>query len=305
MGFWKKLGKIAAIAAPIAAAPFTGGASLALIGAGAGAASGALSGGGLKGALLGAGLGAIPGAMGAGKAAGALAPTLGTGLKQAGVSALTGGGSMAGAGSSGLLKALATNAGLAVAGGVGSALTGAAKGKESERTAADDYGLRREQLGLTAAQINERALADRARLELDQRAQAVKSGESAFQNALRASVVNNFKPAARPGGVSNISFIGGGPSQAAQAAATAMDREAMVRLLEGDKLTPQAAYTPYQLASSATPQQAGTLEKILGIAGTGLSGYSGILKDLKRPTYPYEDDPQAGLPGDRLKLPRV
>lgn len=67
MSFWKTLAKIGAFAAPIAAAPFTGGASLALIGAGAGAAEGALNGGGLKGALLGAGIGGatagfIPGA---------------------------------------------------------------------------------------------------------------------------------------------------------------------------------------------------------------------------------------------------
>jgi hypothetical protein len=60
-GFWKTLGKIATVAAPIVAAPFTGGASLALIGAASGAANAALSGGGVKGALLGAGMGAVPG----------------------------------------------------------------------------------------------------------------------------------------------------------------------------------------------------------------------------------------------------
>ena len=56
MGFWKTLGKIGSIAAPIIAAPFTGGATLALIGAGAGAAGGALQ-NGKKGALLGGLLG--------------------------------------------------------------------------------------------------------------------------------------------------------------------------------------------------------------------------------------------------------
>ena len=68
----KKLGKIASVAAPIIAAPFTGGTSLALIGAGAGAVGGLASGGGLKGALLGAGMGAIPvpGAAGSAKALG-------------------------------------------------------------------------------------------------------------------------------------------------------------------------------------------------------------------------------------------
>ena len=68
----KKLGKIASVAAPIIAAPFTGGTSLALIGGGAGALGGLASGGGLKGALLGAGMGAIPvpGAAGSAKALG-------------------------------------------------------------------------------------------------------------------------------------------------------------------------------------------------------------------------------------------
>lgn len=63
-GILKTIGKIGAIAAPIVAAPFTGGASLAAIGALSGAASGALNGGGLKGALTGGAMGAFTGGMG-------------------------------------------------------------------------------------------------------------------------------------------------------------------------------------------------------------------------------------------------
>jgi len=77
---WKKVGKIALKAAPIVAAPFTGGLSLLALGAGTGALSGALDGGGWKGALVGGGLGAIPGfGSGAGAAAGGVAKT---GLKE-------------------------------------------------------------------------------------------------------------------------------------------------------------------------------------------------------------------------------
>lgn len=90
MGFWSKLGKIGAIAAPIVAAPFTGGLSLALIGAGAGAAGGALSGGGWKSTLLGAGIGGATGGlagMGGGAASGAAntakGVTVGSALKTA------------------------------------------------------------------------------------------------------------------------------------------------------------------------------------------------------------------------------
>lgn len=69
--WWKKVLNVAATAAPIVAAPFTGGTSLALIGAGAGALKGALS-GGAKGALTGAAMGAATSAIGGG-AAGAAA----------------------------------------------------------------------------------------------------------------------------------------------------------------------------------------------------------------------------------------
>jgi hypothetical protein len=77
---WGKLGKLALKAAPVVAAPFTGGTSLLALGAGTGALSGALEGGGWKGALLGGGLGAIPGGGGAGAAAGSAAKV---GTKQA------------------------------------------------------------------------------------------------------------------------------------------------------------------------------------------------------------------------------
>ena len=62
---WKTAANMALTVAPIAAAPFTGGASLALIGAGAGAAKGLLNGGGAKGALLGGAIGAA-GSLGGG-----------------------------------------------------------------------------------------------------------------------------------------------------------------------------------------------------------------------------------------------
>lgn len=62
-GFWKKFGKIASVVAPIVAAPFTGGASLMLLGAGAGALGGAID-GGWKGAVTGGAMGALPGIVG-------------------------------------------------------------------------------------------------------------------------------------------------------------------------------------------------------------------------------------------------
>lgn len=82
-GFWRNLGKVAAIAAPIVAAPFTGGASLALIGAGAGAAGAALNGGGVKGALMGAGMGALTSGIGGGAAGAGAKRVAGESVKSA------------------------------------------------------------------------------------------------------------------------------------------------------------------------------------------------------------------------------
>jgi hypothetical protein len=78
--WWKKALKVAAGVAPLVAAPFTGGASLAMIGAGSGALGGILGGGGVKGALTGAAMGGLTSGAGslagklAGKTAGAALP---------------------------------------------------------------------------------------------------------------------------------------------------------------------------------------------------------------------------------------
>ena len=78
---------MAATAAPIVAAPFTGGTSLALIGAGSGALKGALS-GGAKGALTGAAMGAATSAIGGGAAGAAAKRGISEGVKESASAAI-------------------------------------------------------------------------------------------------------------------------------------------------------------------------------------------------------------------------
>lgn len=85
--WWKKVLNVAATAAPIVAAPFTGGTSLALIGAGAGALKGALS-GGAKGALTGAAMGAATSAIGGGAAGAAAKRGVSEGIKESASAAI-------------------------------------------------------------------------------------------------------------------------------------------------------------------------------------------------------------------------
>jgi hypothetical protein len=80
--WWKKVLKVAAAAAPIVAAPFTGGTSLAMIGAGAGALSGALD-GGKKGALTGGLMGGATAGLGGGAAGNAAKRVAGESVKSA------------------------------------------------------------------------------------------------------------------------------------------------------------------------------------------------------------------------------
>lgn len=116
----KKAANIALTAAPIVAAPFTGGSTLALLGAGAGATKGLINGGGLKGALLGGGLGAASGLGGKyisnllGKAGvpgmGAAGNMAGSGNGDFIDSAISGVANQAGGGGSSAIDALLANA---------------------------------------------------------------------------------------------------------------------------------------------------------------------------------------------------
>jgi hypothetical protein len=247
MSFWKKLGKIASIAAPIAAAPFTGGATLALIGAGAGAAGGALSGGGVKGALLGAGLG--------GATAGFLG---GSGGAVGGNVAKTGAGS--------ILKSAITNPNVLAT--IGSTLAAGTDQAAKNRQAQTQDQLYRDQIALSAQQQNENAQINRAQLEMQQKAADAKARQDAADAAIRSDKIKNWTPANRPAGIPTISFVHG-PGAGAMQAADEMERQALLRQLNGESFTPLAP-----LASTFQPSamaKAGTLEKIGNILGPSLS----------------------------------
>jgi hypothetical protein len=77
MGLWSNLARYALMASPYVAAPFTGGATLAAIGAGSSAANALLGGGDAKDALLAGGLGAAGPALGAAAGASTAVPAVG------------------------------------------------------------------------------------------------------------------------------------------------------------------------------------------------------------------------------------
>jgi hypothetical protein len=291
MGFWSKLGKFASIAAPIVAAPFTGGATLALIGAGAGAAGGALSGGGLKGALLGGALGAIPGVGTAGKGAQA-------GLQAAGKAGV-------GAGLKAAAKSAITNP--AVLSGVGKALGGMADTAAQNRGAQTEATLQRDQVGVNADAQYERGVQGRAGIDLARKADAREAENNAFRNAMRSAYARNVQDVSinRPAGVPTIRFSGGARPSAmgpeGREAAEAMNAIAMRRLLAGEQYEEMPALN----RSSISPlPQAGFMEKWLGPIGMGMSTIGKLREEIAKraqaqppPIVPPRE--RVPIPGDR------
>lgn len=102
---------------------------------------------------------------------------------------------------------------------------------------------------------------------------------TAYQNAVRADYANNFKPAARPEGIPNISF-GPGLSQAGKGASSELFNQAMTRLQAPDLSRGQTGMPAYKDLSTnkdfkktLTP---GIWERILGY-GSALSPIVGGL----------------------------
>lgn len=201
MGFWSGLGKVLSVAAPVIAAPFTGGASLV----------------GLKAAL--------PGIIsGAGSAIGAMG--------------------------------------------------GAASANRGEQ---DRMNMSRDQLAVQEAGRYENALQNRARLELEQRAQADAERKAAFSDALRSALAMNMQDAKfdRSGfktPVANISFSGGARPSAlggqGRDAATAMNNSALQRLMNPEAMQELPAA---ERVKASEPSKASFWEKLAGPLGMGLT----------------------------------
>lgn len=270
MSFWKKLAKIASIAAPIVAAPFTGGTSLALIGAGAGAAGGALSGGGVKGALLGAGLGAIPGL---GKAAaGAGAATSAAGSMPFGVGAdvfsKAGGSGMFGQ-LAGVLKSPDVWRGAGAMLGAGS------------QAGADNRGAQ-----LEASAMQERLRQDAERQFYEQLLAREQEGRAGATDAMRKVQQTEYIAGNRPRvAAPNVSpyhtggSVSGVPTGAERQGAMALQGEAMKRL-EGGNPIPM----PQQRSFAFDPKmlKPGMFERLAGIIGPGLVAGSTAFGDRKQ-----------------------
>lgn len=160
------------------------------------------------------------------------------------------------------------------------------------RGAETEAQLYRDQIAMMSQQQNEQNIIQRAKLEMEQKAADAKAREDAGRTAMRADAVKNWKPAARPEGVSNISFTSA-PGEGGIAAANEMERQALIRQLKGESYTqlPEMA-APY---SVSPVKQAGVMEQIGNWAAPILSGYGALRQKQKQAPISY-GDANRGLP---------
>lgn len=291
-GFWKTLAKIGTIAAPIVAAPFTGGTSLALIGAAAGAANAKLNGAGLKGTLFGAGIGGATAGIGGGGG--------GTAAKGATAAAGTGVKNVAGKGFVDTLKVFGKKALehapeiMDAAGTIGQVSGDAAKGVMDQRNVENvnqlgydrnaldrsrtqiDQTQTRDQYGMNRAALIDKMMQDRAQMGID--APMARTKQAAYGDALKNVQDVNIDFNATTGALPQFNVTGGlRPSMFganARAAGGELGRQALMALMTKSDIpamtdVPEASPL-IDLPELSQPKGSGALEKTLG--GAGLIG---------------------------------
>jgi hypothetical protein len=238
----------------------------------------------------------IPGLAGGGTAAGvgggAAAAGAGGGTAAgAGTAAAVGGGTAAGVGGGTAAGVTAGSPGFwtqllgSVTGGKygklldmgGALLSGGAGASAANRGEQANQQFNRDQLLTTQARDAANNSLQRGQLELDTQKADRESQADAYIKALRSALAMNMKDVqfSREGfrsPVSNISFNGGmRPSAIGQQgidAATELNRQAMLRLIDGDKHTP---VDDYKAPEVTPPPEAGFWEKLAGPIGLGLT----------------------------------
>ncbi len=266
----------------------------AAIKAGIGAAQGAVSGGGVGGALLGAGAGAA----GAGVTGlTATAPLAARIAAQAGTSAAFG---AAKNGAQGAIQGAASGAASGAGGGMGTPTTGIdwtqflvntalpiagniagslAAGREAGRTQTNNNTITRDTQQANNAAEYEKALEQRAGIELAQKQDTRAAQNDAYKNALRSSLLMNLQDASfnRPTGVPNIALSGGlrpsaiGPQ--AKQAAQLMNQKALMELMNGESYSDLPAPEKVGLTALQTPSGVDTALGVAGSVGNALNAY--------------------------------
>ena len=201
---------------------------------------------------------------------------------------------------------------ISAGGSVASGLAGGAqKGREAQNTAAQDAAL----FAQRENAAKENSLMGRAGLDLQQRGFGQQSQSDAYKKALMSALAMNMQDSqvsGVPKGIPVINFSGGMRPSAigaeGKAAAGELQKQAMLKLMNGEKFDPLPAY---QGTAAPVYKKPGLFENIMGGIGLGANAISGInaqnqqsdfqkkimdaISSLNTPT----------LPGQKLPVPSL
>ena len=168
---------------------------------------------------------------------------------------------------------------------LGKILSGGAKSSADARAARNSDNIYRDRTQLESVTSHERALQDRARLEMEQRQMDAATREQAYQQALRSQYLQNWSPAQRPKGVEMVRGGFNTIPDSARGTAAEMERQALLRLMNGEQFAPMPAMERFRQTPEAKES---TLSKIGGLLGLGLTGYGEIAKLYGRGSAPVD-----------------
>lgn len=204
----------------------------------------------------------------------------------------------------------------AVLGGAGAAIGAMGQSSAQNRGEQDRQNLTRDQVRVQEQSNFDRAVMDRAALELKQREEQRAAQQTAYMSALKSALAKNVQDVSfdRSGFRSNVPtvrFAGGARPSAigpeGREAASVMNNQALQQLMSP---TPFAPVQAPSRVSMSEPSKASFWEKLAGPLGMGLTVAGVGLDAANRPQMPLAGVPTyAGLPnavpGQPIPLPTV
>ena len=154
---------------------------------------------------------------------------------------------------------------------LGKLFGGGAKKSAEDRQAQDMANVQRDRNRLQAISDYEKALQDRAQLEMDRREFDTKARQDAYRSALRSQYLQGWAPAQRPAGIETVRGGFNTIPEASKQAAAEFERQALLKMLNGEKFDSLPAIERFTPTPVSKPS---TWEKLSGILGLGLTGAS-------------------------------
>jgi hypothetical protein len=191
-----------------------------------------------------------------------------------------------------MLPALLAGAGL-----LGKLFSGGAKSSASDREQQNSDAVMQDRTRADSMADYERALQERAAIDLRQRESDAKARTGGYREAMHSQYLQNWQPAQRPNGIQTIRGGFNTVPQASRDMAKMYEQQAMAKALQGEKFNQMPAIERFQ---QSTMKQPSLWEKVSGAIGLGLQGASavgGLMGGGSGATPPYID-PRVGNQDD-------